>query len=174
MAIVFQYGSNCLENEINSSKRLNGAAMFVDIAETVEYYTLDFDVYSKNRNCAAADIVRTDQKKKVWGVLYDIPDELLSRVTAPENTKSLDAIEGENSNYRRYWLLVRYPNGRISSALTYVAKRPKKKVKRTSFDYVKLIIDGLRQHYIPESYINEVKEVVKAHSPRLGKKIINL
>jgi len=174
MAIVFQYGSNCLESEINSSKRLNGSAKFVDIAETVEYYTLDFDVFSQNRNCAAADIVRIDQKKKVWGVLYDIPDELLSRETASGNTKSLDAIEGESTNYRRYWLLVRCPNGRLSSALTYVAKRPRKKVKRTSLEYVKLIIGGLRQHNIPESYINEVKEVVKAHSPRLGKKVINL
>ena len=174
MAIVFQYGSNCLESEINSGKRLNGAAKFIDIAETVECYQLAFDVYSKKRNCAAADIVRSNKAKKVWGALYDIPDDLISRETAPPGTNSLDAIEGEGKNYRRHWLLVQCPNGKKVATLTYVVQRPKKNVKRTSLEYVGLIITGLRQHNIPESYINEVKEIVKKHSPRLAKKIMNL
>jgi len=174
MAIVFQYGSNCLESEINSDKRLKGRASFIDIAESIEHYKLNFNVYSQNRKCAAADIVRTDENKTVWGVLYNIPDQLLSRETASTNTKSFDAIEGEDKNYRRHWLLIRRPNGEISTALTYVAIRPKKRVKRTSLEYVKLIIEGLREHNIPDDYIDEVKDVVKTHSPRLAKKIINL
>ena len=66
MVLVFQYGSNCLESEINSSKRLKGKAVFIDIAKTIENYKLDFDVYSENREGAAADIVRTYEDKKVW------------------------------------------------------------------------------------------------------------
>ena len=175
MVLVFQYGSNCLESEINSSKRLKGKAVFVDIAKTIENYKLDFDVYSKNRGCAAANIVRTCQDKKVWGVLYSIDDNLISRKTAPKGSKSFDEIEGEGNNYRRHCLPVSCnKNDRIVMALTYVTLKPSKRVKKTSFKYVKLIIKGLREHNVPEEYINEVKEIVSNHSPRLAKRIANL
>jgi len=68
MAIVFQYGSNCLDREINSKERLCGDAKFFAIAETVEDFELEFDVWSKGRGCAAADIVRKPGSK-VWGAL---------------------------------------------------------------------------------------------------------
>jgi hypothetical protein len=47
MAIVFQYGSNCLNSEINSPLRLCGDARFLDIAETVEEFELAFDLVRK-------------------------------------------------------------------------------------------------------------------------------
>jgi hypothetical protein len=175
MVLVFQYGSNCLESEINSRKRLKGKAMFVDIAKTIENYKLDFDVYSENRGCAAADIVRTCQDKRVWGVLYRVDDNLISRKTAPKGSKSFDAIEGEGKNYRRHCLPVRRDrNGPIVMALTYVAIKPSKRVKKTSLEYVQLIIKGLREHNVAERYINEIKEIISNHSPRLAKKVANL
>jgi len=175
MVLVFQYGSNCLEGEINSSKRLKGKAVFIDIAKTIENYKLDFDVYSKNRGGAAVDIVRTCEDKKVWGVLYGVDDNLISRETVPTGYKSFDAIEGEGINYRRHCLPVsRNKNGLVLMALTYVTLKPSKRVKKTSFKYVKLIIKGLREHNVPEEYINEVKEIVCNHSPRLTKKVANL
>ena len=175
MVLVFQYGSNCLESEINSNDRLKGKAMFVDIAKTIENYKLDFDVYSEKRGCAAADIVRTCQNKKVWGVLYSVDDNLICRNTAPKGSKSFDAIEGEGTNYRRHCLPVSCNrNGLIVMALTYVTLKPRKRVKKTSLKYVQSIIKGLREHNVPEEYINEVKEIVSNHSPRLAKKIANL
>jgi len=36
MALVFQYGSNCLESQINGKDRLCGDAKFVGTAETVD------------------------------------------------------------------------------------------------------------------------------------------
>ena len=175
MVLVFQYGSNCLESEINSSKRLKGKAVFIDIAKTIENYKLDFDVYSENRGGAAADIVRTYEDKKVWGVLYGVDDNLISRETVPIGYKSFDEIEGEGKNYRRHCLPVsRNKNSLVLMALTYVTLKPSKRVKKTSFKYVKLIIKGLREHNVPEEYINEVKEIVSNHSPRLAKKIANL
>ena len=42
--LVFQYGSNCLESEINSKERLCGDAKFTAIAQTVEDFELAFDV----------------------------------------------------------------------------------------------------------------------------------
>jgi len=59
-------------------------------------------------------------------------------------------------------------------ALTYVALKPSKRVKKTSLEYVRLIIKGLREHNVPEEYIKEVKEIVSKHSPRLTKKVANL
>ena len=175
MVLVFQYGSNCLESEINSRERLKGKARFVDIAKTIENYKLDFDVYSENRKCAAADIVRTCQDKKVWGVLYSVDDNLISRKTAPTGYKSFDAIEGEGKNYRRHCLPVSCnKDSLIVMTLTYVALKPRKRVKKTSFKYVQSIIKGLREHNVPEEYINEVKEIVCNHSPRLTKKVANL
>ena len=90
MALVFQYGSNCSESEINSMDRLRGDAKFVDIAETVEDYELAFDVMSTGRGCAASDIVRKEGGK-VWGVLYQIPDDLIGRDTTPKGRRSFDA-----------------------------------------------------------------------------------
>lgn len=43
MTLVFQYGSNCSEREMNSQERLRGEAKFVDIAETTEDFELAFD-----------------------------------------------------------------------------------------------------------------------------------
>ncbi len=42
--LVFQYGSNCSDREINGNGRLRGDARFIDIAETVEDFELAFDV----------------------------------------------------------------------------------------------------------------------------------
>jgi len=165
MTTVFQYGSNTLESEINSKKRLNGAARFVGIAETVEPYELVFDVFSNNRGCAMANIVTSHEGKKVWGILYDVPDNLISRQTTPKGSKSFDAIEGEGVNHRRHCLRVRKPNGEELIALTYVTLKPTKRLKRASIDYVRLIISGLREHKISDEYINQVKQAVKKHSP---------
>jgi len=107
--LVFQYGSNCLDAEINGAKRLMGDAKFISIAETVDDYELAFNVFSNGRHCAAADIVRK-QGSKAWGVLYEIPEYLISRATAEaRGRKSLDAIEGEGKNYERREIDVRTP-----------------------------------------------------------------
>jgi hypothetical protein len=40
--------------------------------------------------------------RKIWGVIYDIPDYLIPRKTADaKRRKSLDEIEGEGKNYKR-------------------------------------------------------------------------
>ena len=174
MALVFQYGSNTLESEINSVRRLNGRARFISIAETVENYVLVFDVFSRSadRNCATSNIVPTAERKKVWGVLYEVPDELIRRQSAPQGSVSLDAIEGENKNHRRQVIRVRKPNGEEVSALTYVTLRPRKRVQRkTSLKYAQLIIQGLQERRVPQPYIDQVKTIIATHSPRLAKAI---
>jgi hypothetical protein len=149
MALVFQYGSNCSEIQINSKDRLHGDAKFFAIAQTVDDFQLAFDVWSKNRKCAASDIVPTPGSK-VWGVLYEVPDFLIERTTASaRKRKSLDAIEGEGTNYARQSIAVKSADGQILTAITYRVIDPKPDLK-SSLEYVGYIIDGLREHGVPQ------------------------
>lgn len=173
MALVFQYGSNCLDSEINSKNRLCGDARFVDIAETVEDCELAFDVQSTGRGCAASDIVRKPGGK-VWGVLYEVPDYLIERKTAKaRGRKSFDQIEGEGTNYKRGTIRVCCPNGKIVSALTYTVKCPKVGL-RTNIDYVRLIVHGLRDHKISDEYIAKVKVIAAANNPDIAAEVEKL
>jgi gamma-glutamylcyclotransferase (GGCT)/AIG2-like uncharacterized protein YtfP len=171
--LVFQYGSNCLESEINSKERLKGDARFIAIAETVDDYELAFDVFSNGRHCAAADIVARPGAK-VWGALYEIPEYLLSRETAkPRNRRSLDAIEGEGTNYERKEIPVRKPDGEIVIVLTYVVRDPRAGFQ-TGLDYVRCVIAGLRERGVPADYIEKVKRIAVANNSAIASAVERL
>src|SRR5438045_3551831 len=95
MALVFQYGSNTSSGRLNSDDRLRGDARDLGLVRTQASFELHFDVWSETNKCAAADI-REDSVRQIFGVLYEIPDYLMSRTTSGAR-KSLDEIEG-----RRY------------------------------------------------------------------------
>jgi hypothetical protein len=167
MALIFQYGSNCLESQINGEDRLRGDAKFVAIARTAEDYQLAFDALSRNRGCAASDIVRS-LGNKVWGVLYEVPEFLIERKTAKEQGRiSLDQIEGEGTNYKRISIDVICHDGNAHTAITYTVIRPLPYVQ-TNIDYVRHIVLGLREHYIPEEYITTVKAIARANNPTIA------
>jgi len=167
MTIVFQYGSNCLESQINSDERLCGDAKFLSIAQTVEDFELAFDVWSENRKCAASDIVRK-LGSRVWGVLYEVPDNLIDRKTAKaRGRKSFDQIEGEGTNYKRETIDVRCPDGQVVKALTYTVKNPRTGLK-TSKEYVGHIVAGLREHGVRQDYITQVKGIAVANNPAIS------
>lgn len=170
MTLVFQYGSNCLESEMNSPERFNGKAIFLGVAKTVENYQLDFNTYGRRRECAVADIIKSGNKP-VWGVLYNIPNELMCRETAPNNLISFDKIEGEGCNYRRHWLPIIRLDGKKLIALTYVVRCPYQRPIKTNTEYAQLIISGLREHIkdgIPSEYINEVKQIIGKNNPKIN------
>jgi gamma-glutamylcyclotransferase (GGCT)/AIG2-like uncharacterized protein YtfP len=154
MAVVFQYGSNMSVGRLNSADRLAGDAKLIGVAGTVEPHELAFTVRSRTNNCAAADIIPSDAGRGICGVLYDIPDFLLSRGTAKAR-RSLDAIEGEDTNYDRKYVEVVTPDGQKLMALTYVVRNRKANLK-TSLAYVRHILCGLREHGLPEDYFQYV------------------
>jgi hypothetical protein len=173
MALIFQYGSNCSESQINGEDRLRGDAKFVGIAETIDDYQLAFDVFSKTRECAASDIVPSPGCK-VWGVLYEMPDFLIHRKTAAEHDrKSLDAIEGEGKNYARHSIIVKSANGDIRAAITYRVITPQPGLK-TSLDYVRHIVDGLREHCVSEQYVAAVKDIACVNNPAIALQVCRL
>jgi cation transport regulator ChaC len=173
MALVFQYGSNCSDSQINDHTRLRGDGVFAGIAETLNDYQLAFNVHSVNRGCAACDIVSTPGSK-VWGVLYEVPDWLMDRETArARDRKSFDAIEGEGSNYRRTEIEVRRSDGLVLFATTYVVSHPQSGL-RTNLEYVSHIIVGLRERGVNSGYIDKVKLIATANAPEIAEGVVNL
>ena len=165
---VFQYGSNCSTSQINSDDRLCGDAKFIDIARTDRDFELAFDVHSKKRGCAASDIVESPGQK-VWGVLYDVPEYLMSKDTAmAQGRRSFDEIEG--SKYRRETIVVRRPNGEAVEAITYRVIAPQKGLK-TNIAYVQHIIAGLREHGIDAAYITKMMEIAAANNPDIAEAV---
>jgi len=168
MALVFQYGSNMSVARLNGDDRLAGNAKVVGVATTVERFELVFSVWSKSNNCAAADLLPSAAGRNIYGVLYEVPDFLLSRDTAKEKRrKSLDAVEGEGTNYVREMIDVVSTDGATVRALTYVAKNRQAQLK-TSVAYVSHILAGLREHNMPKEYCQYVKSKVVENNAELG------
>jgi gamma-glutamylcyclotransferase len=160
MAKVFQYGSNMSFARINGKDRLAGDAQIICVAKTAEPYELVFSVWSNSNNCAAADLLSSKTGRSIYGVLYEVPDFLLSRATAKQkNRKSLDAIEGEGLNYVRTTIRLITSDGASVRAITYLVKNRQTNLK-TSAAYIAHILDGLREHNIPEDYCQYVRSKI--------------
>lgn len=167
MALVFQYGSNLSIARLNHADRLNGDAKFVSVARTVEHFVLTFSVWSVTNNCAAADIVPDSNGRNIYGALYSVPDHLISRKSAKVcGRKSLDAIEGEGTNYLRIPIKLVTSTGEELEAITYVVKNKKSGLK-TSEAYVQHIFDGLVENGIPVEYCRYVRSQVLENNQTL-------
>lgn len=167
MALVFQYGSNMSVARLNHADRLAGDAKAIGIARTVEPFELAFTAWSKTNTCAAADIIPRKAGRSIYGVVYDIPDFLLSRESAKKQSRrSMDAIEGEGTNYVRKIIDLIKTDGAQLSATTYVVKKRTAGLK-TSLAYVQHILDGLKEHAMPEDYCQYVISRVIENNPEL-------
>ncbi|HJX19290.1 MAG TPA: gamma-glutamylcyclotransferase family protein [Acidiferrobacterales bacterium] len=160
MALVFQYGSNMSVARLNGEDRLAGDAKPICVARTVEPFDLMFTVWSKSNNCAAADLVPGKTGRSIYGVVYEVPDFLLSRDTAKQrNRRSLDTIEGEGTNYVRAMIDLIRGDGSTVYAMTYVVKDRRSDLK-TAYAYVRHILLGLKEHNIPNEYCQYVRSKV--------------
>ena len=167
MALVFQYGSNISVARINHAERLNGDAELVAVAHTVGHFDLMFSVWSVTNKCAAADMIPTSSGRNIYGVLYSVPEHLISRELAtPFGRKSLDAIEGEGKNYVRTVVKLAKTTGEELEAITYVVKSRRSGLE-TSAEYVQHIFDGLSEHAIPVEYCRYVRTQVLKNNPAL-------
>lgn len=158
--LVFQYGSNMSEARLNGEDRLAGNAKTICVAKTVESFELVFSVWSESNSCAAADLLPSKTGRNIYGVLYEVPDFLLSRDTAKQkNRKSLDAIEGEGTNYVRATIDLIANDGAPVRAITYLVKNRQPSLK-TSAAYVAHILAGLREHNMPAEYCKYVRSKI--------------
>jgi hypothetical protein len=155
-------------DRLNSADRLNGDAAFFRVALTRANYKLKFDLWSKCNKCAASDLVR-GTGRRIWGVIYQVPDDLIRRETAGER-KSLDEIEGEGRNYTRIKIELCLRNGRPvnRTVITYIGRKAARNPKiQTSADYVGHILTGLQNYEMPHGYVAYVKKCVLANNPDL-------
>jgi len=153
--VIFQYGSNTCTARLNSPNRLRGDACPVGIAQTVEDLDIAFDVWSERNQCAAADLVPSPGRK-AWGVLYAIPDDLVQGTR--KDRKTLEQIEGPR--YEKRPIRVRTPQGDEVEARTFlVRENERRRGLFTAVWYVSWIMYGLREHSVPEEYIEHVREV---------------
>ena len=153
MAIVFQYGSNCDVDRLNSTDRLRGEAVSLGRARTVDNFEIAFDVWSTGNKCAAADLIRRGTTQ-AWGVLFEIPEDFIDRPNRSDGRRTLKQIEG--SNYEKQFICVD-ADGQTHLAVTFLVKeRARVSGKPTSYDYVWHIVKGLRDHCVPEEYVDGV------------------
>jgi hypothetical protein len=156
MGMVFQYGSNATSSRLLGPRRLRGHGHVLGAAETIGDYDIAFDVWSQTNQCAASDLVVTPNRK-AWGILYDIPDEFI-RGKRPDGQKTLSQIEGPS--YEETEIEVRPPGGQPVRAVTFLVRGDKRAVGLfTGAWYVSWIIYGLREHGVPEAYLDHVVEI---------------
>ena len=153
---------------INGADRLAGDAKFVSVCRTVELQVLGFTVWSKNGQCAAADIRPDVNGQPIYGVLYEVPEFLVARPTAcARNRKSLDEIEAEGTNYVRQKIRLIDSKNIELVAMTYVV-RVRREGLRTSIDYVEHIFRGIQEHGVPDDYRRYVVACVLQNNEQLA------
>jgi hypothetical protein len=167
MALIFQYGSNMSSVRLNSADRLARSAKVVGLAKTIERFDLEFSVWSKANGCGAANIVACPSGQVVYGVVYKLPDFLITRESAKAHgRRSMDAIEGEGINYVQQMILVENSECKALNAVTYVAKEPQTGLK-TSLPYVTHILTGLDEHRMPPDYKTYVLRQIARNNPEI-------
>jgi hypothetical protein len=161
MPLVFQYGSNCDTGRLNGPKRLAGAAVCLGLAQTSDEYEMAFDVWSDGNGCATADLVSAPGSGlHVWGVLYEIPADRIRGRKRPDGKKTLEEIEGRR--YEERPIKVRDEDGSEiqEPVTTFLVKQDERRQGLwTKPDYVRHIVKGLRDHDIPEEYVQYVIDV---------------
>jgi hypothetical protein len=148
MPLIFQYGSNCDTDRLKS--RL-GDVRDLGRAQSVGKYELAFNKPSRKNNCAAADLLPAKGSGcHAWGVLYEVSDEAFTRLT--------DHVEGPS--YKPIDIDVTNEAGEIVTAKTFVVKAERREQGlSTSADYVRHIVSGLREHHVPENYVQHIIDI---------------
>lgn len=167
MALVFQYGSNLSEGRLNSAERLNGSAKKIGIVYTTLNYELDFNIWSKTNKCAVANLIPS-KGRRIWGLLYSIPDDKVFREKCKKDANCLDKIEGEGYTYKRDIIRVAFPEGQKVNdiVITYFGIHGRMGLK-TSTEYVTNIINGLITNEIPQDYVNYVIERIRLNNSEI-------
>jgi hypothetical protein len=157
MPLIFQYGSNCDTQRLNSPDRLNGEARCAGTAQTVEEYELVSNVWGNGNGCAASDLIDAfGTGRHAWGVLYEIPEERIWRVKS-RGQRTLEGIEGDE--YRNDTIRVRSAAlGGVEAITFLVIEASRQNDLWTSAQYVGHIVEGLRSHGVPEEYVQSVIE----------------
>jgi hypothetical protein len=160
---------------LNAAERLRGEARVVGVARTAERHHLGFTVFSRQNDCAAADMVRDETGRSIWGVVYEIPVDLVYREQQRDGWRCLDVIEGEGKRYRRMAIELLDGSGRpLAGAVETYCVRPEKRVPGLSTNeiYASHIVRGLVEHRAPADYLDYVIERIQDSNPALEESLL--
>lgn len=153
----FAYGSNMNSKDLaEHCKKKNRVITLKNPKRAVlQHYKLTFNGFSTTRHGAVADIIPS-KGDDVWGVLFETDEDSL---------KNLDLKEGKGSKYERVFVNVIVFEGEgienqklKNEVITYVSSR-KEAYDLPHRDYLKVIIEGAKEHGLPTEYIEKLKEI---------------
>lgn len=140
MPYYFAYGSNMDTNQMQ--QRLESACLsVVSVAKLVGWH-LVFDKISKD-GTGKANLLQ-DEHGEVWGVVYQITDEQMTKLDGFEKGYSRKEVE----------IALREDNTRLN-VITYISDK-RNSTLHPSRDYLHIIIQGAREHHLPEEYIRQI------------------
>jgi cation transport regulator ChaC len=141
----FAYGSN-----MNRAQMLIRAGQIFEEHEArLENYEMLFN--KKARGGTGEANVHPASGKTVHGVLYKIPEVAF---------RSMDRFEGAPVHYRRIEVAVTEGAGRKVNAQVYIATKIEKGL-RPAPHYLQKIIEGAKEHGLPENYIEQIEETAR-------------
>lgn len=144
----FAYGSNMCVGWLRQPKRAP-SARFVTTARLVGH-SLRFHKRSDDGS-AKADAFATDNATEfVWGVVFEIDDAEKS---------ALDRAEGLGHGYSERRVELISQDGEQLSATMYFADADAIVATHKPYSwYLRFVVDGARQHGLPEDYISRLVE----------------
>ena len=139
MPYYFAYGSNMSTNQMRN--RLESASFKVGVAKLAGW-RLIFDKISKD-GTGKANLLK-DEQGEVWGVIYQVTDEQMERLDDFEKgycrAEVEVALDGDNKSL---------------DVITYISNE-RDPTLHPSRDYLNTIIEGAREHHLPEEYIRKI------------------
>ncbi|MEM3399905.1 MAG: gamma-glutamylcyclotransferase family protein [Candidatus Micrarchaeia archaeon] len=139
--LYFAYGSNMDRDRM--LKR--GVKIFSESIGYIKMWKLVFNKKAPNKGEGYANIV-PNKNSKVYGVIYEIEETDILK---------LDEYEGYPTHYDRQAITVIRSDGTEIKAQVYIAKNDMTDTNlKPSKSYMQYILNGARQHNLPEEYID--------------------
>ena len=145
-AWYFAYASNMSRAQMKS----RAGEIFEEHVAKLENYKLVFN--KKARGGSATANIRPAPGLAVEGVLYKINEAAF---------RALDRFEGAPQHYRRIEINVTSGNGQKIAAQAFIATKVDKGL-RPAPHYLKTILDGAREHGLPEDYLQKIQAAAEA------------
>ncbi len=120
-------------------------------------YRLEFNVYSSEWDGGAANL-EPDDDGRVWGVLWEVPDDQLS---------GLDAYEGHPVFFRREEVTVQGPSEPVRAWTFRVAHQDRSYVRPTDA-YVQLLRSAIRVQGLPPEALDLVDRSARPPRPTIS------
>jgi gamma-glutamylcyclotransferase (GGCT)/AIG2-like uncharacterized protein YtfP len=152
--VYFAFGSNMslkqMQERCPNSKK-------IDIG-MLENYRLIFPRHSTKRNCGVASIAPCEGEV-IWGIIYELDNEDLTKLDAAEGFNPLRAPEKNNYNRISVQIKTQYPQSEKIDCLTYLAV-PQQGDFFPNTQYIHTILEGAEENNLPETYVGRLRDIL--------------